>query len=253
MNRRQITVLGAAVVLTAALAAPAALLASDAHFSYEGETAPEFWGELDPEWSACSEGMSQSPIDIPADAPVNADDVEYAYGDSAVNIVNNGHAIQVNYDAGSTAVIDGTEYALLQFHFHSLSEHTVAGENADMEMHLVHADADGNNAVISALIVEGEENPAFAAVWDNMPAEEGDPITIEGATVNASDLLPEDRSYVAYGGSLTTPACTEGVNWHVLSIPVDLSASQLDQFRAIHDGTNRPLQPMNEREFIVNE
>ena len=125
------------------------------HFSYEGETGPEYWGSLSEDWIACDEGMEQSPVDIVADVPVNADDVEYAYGETAVNIVNNGHAIQVNYDEGSMAVIDGTEYALQQFHFHSLSEHTVAGENMDMEMHLVHADADGNNAVVSVLLVEG--------------------------------------------------------------------------------------------------
>ena len=253
MDKRQIMALSSAAALTAALAVPVAVLAEGAHFSYEGDTGPEYWGELDESYAACAEGMSQSPVDIPADAPVNADDVAYSYGETAVNIVNNGHAIQVNYDEGSTAVIDGVEYDLVQFHFHSLSEHSVAGENLDMEMHLVHADADGNNAVVSALIVEGEENPAFAPVWDNMPAEEGDPVTVEGAVVDVSDLLPEDRSYVAYSGSLTTPACTEGVNWHVLSTPVELSADQLAAFRAIHDGTNRPIQDWNDREWIVNE
>ena len=218
-------------------------------WSYEGEGGPEYWGSLEADYAACGEGMEQSPVDI-ADAPVNPDDVAYAYQDTAVNIVNNGHAIQVNYDEGSMAEIDGTEYALQQFHFHSLSEHTVAGANDDMEMHLVHADADGNNAVISVLIVEGEENPAFAPVWDNMPAEEGDPVTVEGVVVNVDDLLPEDRSYYHYMGSLTTPPCTEGVNWHVLVEPVELSADQLAAFRAIHDGTNRPVQPMNERVFL---
>lgn len=221
------------------------------HWGYEGEGSPENWGSLDPDYIACGEGMAQSPVDVPADAPVNPDDVGYAYAETAVNIVNNGHAIQVNVDEGSsTAEIDGTAYMLQQFHFHSLSEHTLAGENMAMEMHLVHADADGNNAVISALIVEGEENPAFAPVWENMPAEEGDPVTIEGVFVNPSDLLPEDRSYYHYMGSLTTPACTEGVNWHILTQPIELSADQLATFRAIHDGTNRPIQPMNGREFL---
>ena len=227
--------------------------AEPVHWSYEGEGGPENWGSLEPDYAACGEGMEQSPVDIPADAPVNADDVGYAYTESAVNIVNNGHAIQVNYDEGSTVEIDGVTYPLKQFHFHSLSEHTVAGVNMDMEMHLVHAYVDGNNseydAVISVLLVEGAENPAFAPVWDNMPAEEGDPVTIDGAFVNVGDLLPEDRSYYHYMGSLTTPPCTEGVNWHVLVQPVELSADQLAAFRAIHDGTNRPVQPMNDRQF----
>ena len=225
-----------------------------AHWSYEGETGPEFWGSLDPDYAACSEGMEQSPVDVITDAPVNPDDVAYAYSETTLNIVNNGHAIQVNVDEGSsTAEVDGTSYALEQLHFHSPSEHTVAGENMAMEMHLVHHDAEGNSAVISALLVEGAENPAFAPIWENMPVEEGDPVTIEGVAVNPDDLLPEDRSYYHYMGSLTTPACTEGVNWHVLATPVELSADQLAAFRAIHDGTNRPTQPMNDREFLGPE
>jgi carbonic anhydrase len=222
-----------------------------AEWSYEGETGPAFWGSLDPDYAACGEGMEQSPVDIVADAPVNPDDVGYAYGESALTIVNNGHAIQVNVDEGSsTAEIDGVQYALEQLHFHSPSEHTLAGENMAMEMHLVHHDADGNSAVFSALLVEGAENPAFASIWENMPAEEGDPVTIEGVVVNPDDLLPAERSYYHYMGSLTTPACTEGVTWHVLTTPVELSADQIAAFRTIHDGTNRPIQPMNDREFL---
>ena len=99
------------------------------HWSYEGEGGPENWGGLEPDYAACGEGMEQSPVDIPADAPVNVDDVGYAYAETAVNIVNNGHAIQVNYDEGSTAEIDGTTYVLQQFHFHSPSEHIIAEVN----------------------------------------------------------------------------------------------------------------------------
>ena len=99
------------------------------------------------------------------------------------------------------------------------------------------------------LLIEGTENPAFDPVWDNMPAEEGNPVTVQGAFVDVDDLLPDDRSYYEYTGSLTTPPCTEGVLWHVLAQPVEISAEQLSAFHAIHDGTNRPVQPMNERGF----
>ena len=126
----------------------------------------------------------------------------------------------------------------------------MAGQNLGMEMHLVHADAAGNNAVIGVMLVEGAEHAALAPVWDNMPAEEGEPTTIEGAFVNVADLLPEDLSYYGYSGSLTTPPCTEGVLWHVLAEPVEISAEQLAAFRAIHDGTSRPVQPMNDRVFM---
>jgi carbonic anhydrase len=223
--------------------------AGHVHWSYEGEGGPENWGKLDPDFAACSDGLEQSPVDIPADAPVNSDDVTYAYAKTAVNIVNNGHAIQVNYDKGSTAKIDGATYTLMQFHFHSPSEHTLSGENMAMEMHLVHTDSAGNIAVIGVMLVEGAENPAFTPVWDNMPADKGKPVTIGGAFVNVDDLLPKERSYYRYYGSLTTPPCTEGVLWHVLAQPVEISSDQLSAFRAIHRGTNRPVQPMNDRVF----
>ncbi len=223
----------------------------EVHWSYEGEGGPENWGvSVKPEeYAACAQGKEQSPVDIPADAPLNPNDVVYAYEESAVKIENNGHAIQVDYDDGSTAEIGGTPYMLDQFHLHSPSEHTMANKGAAMEMHLVHYDANKNPAVIGVMLVEGEENPAFAPVWDNMAAATDTAMTVDGAAVNVDDLLPADRSYYTYDGSLTTPPCTEGVLWLVLSTPVEISAEQLAAFRKIHDNTNRPTQPMNDRVF----
>lgn len=235
-------VLGLCLILGAGMVA-----AQDPHWSYEGDTGPEYWGSLSPDYAACSEGLEQSPVDIPASAPVNPADIQFSYQPTNLTIVNNGHAIQVNYDPGSSMTVEGKTYSLQQFHFHSLSEHTVGGQNDDMEMHLVHKSDDGENSVISALLVSGAENPAFAPVWDNMPAEEGDPQTISGVTVNVDDLLPAERTYYRYNGSLTTPPCTEGVKWFVMTEQVELSAEQLAAFREIHDGTNRPVQPFNDR------
>jgi carbonic anhydrase len=218
-------------------------------WSYEGDNGPESWGRLDPVFTTCEEGMEQSPIDIPADAPVNADDVVYAYRDGTVAIVNDNATVRVEYPAGSSVWIDGVEYTLQQFHFHGPSEHTIAGEHRDMEMHLVHTDADDNILVIGVLIVTGGDNQAFAPVLHNLPDQAG--VTINGVVVNATSLLPTDRRYVAYLGSLTTPPCAEGVTWHVLVTPVKLSADQVLTMRAIQPGTNRPVQPMNDRGFIV--
>ena len=238
-----------AVAATVALGNGAVVAQELPHWTYEGDTGPRYWADLDPSYATCGVGTSQSPVDIPLDTPAVADDVVYAYTDSALTIVNNGHAIQVDYDDGSSVEIDGSTYALDQFHFHSPSEHTTAGANAAMEMHLVHADADGNQAVVGVLLVEGAHNPAFAPVWDNMPADEGDPVTVVGITIDAADLLPADLDYYGYNGSLTTPPCTEDVVWHMLATPVELSDEQIAQFRAIHDGTNRPTQPLNDRVF----
>ena len=216
-------------------------------WSYEGDTGPEHWAELDIAYAPCGSGTEQSPIDIAAGVTARLDDMPSDYLPSGLIVVNNGHAIQVDYGAGSSIEIDGTAYELQQFHFHSPSEHTVDGELAAMELHLVHSDVEGAIAVVGVFLVEGDDNPHLDPIWDVMPAVAGDPIAIEGATIDADDLLPQDRRFIEYSGSLTTPPCTEGVTWHVLVEPVQLSAEQVSTFRAIHDGTNRPVQPLNDR------
>ncbi len=140
----------------------------------------------------------------------------------------------------------------MQFHFHSPSEHAVEGELYPAEMHLVHADADGNLAVVGVFISEGAENTAFTPVWDNLPAEETE-ATPTGATINAADLLPDEQLFFRYSGSLTTPPCSEGVLWSVMSDPVEMSAEQIEMYTAIFSGNNRPLQVLNDRELQLDE
>jgi carbonic anhydrase len=229
--------------------ASSAFAQEPAEWGYEGATGPEHWGSLDPAFAACEAGTAQSPVDIPADAAV-VSDVSLAYDDSALTIADNGHAIQVDVDHGSSATIGGTEHALEQLHFHSPSEHTIGGQHADLEMHLVHADAQGGLAVVGVLLVEGEENPAFDPIWGHLPASVGEPATIEGVRFEPLDFLPDDLRAHGYHGSLTTPPCTEGVLWRVLVEPVELSAEQIARYRAIHDSTSRPVQPMGERDFL---
>lgn len=222
----------------------------EAHWSYEGDTGPAHWGDLNPDWALCKTGTEQSPVDIPSSAPVNPANVAYNYDPTALNIVNNGHTIQVNYDPGSAIEIEGVTYELKQFHFHALSEHTVDGKYADMEMHLVHQSADGGYAVVGVFINSGAENPAFAPVWDHLPATASEPETIPGVRVNADDLLPAERTYYRYNGSFTTPPCTEGVKWVVLSQDVSMSTDQIGAFTDIMHDNYRPVQPMNDRTFL---
>ena len=222
---------------------------AEVHWSYEGEGGPEHWAELGyPD----ALGSEQSPIDIPARTLVHDADIMFNYDSSALNIVNNGHSIKVDYDEGSTIDVEDTTYKLLQFHFHSLSEHTIAGEHSDMEMHLVHQSDEGEYAVVGVMMDEGtEENDEYAEMWDYLPAEKGEVETIEDVTVNAVDLLPGVRSYYRYDGSFTTPPCTEGVNWFLMDTPVELSTTQIDAFKEIYSNNYRPVQPFNDREFSV--
>ncbi|MBK9229427.1 MAG: carbonic anhydrase family protein [Anaerolineae bacterium] len=228
-----------------------ALASEGTHWSYGGESGPDHWGDLSPDYAACATGVEQSPVDIPADAALNAGDISFSYQPSAVNIVNNGHTVQVNYDPGSAITLNGVRYDLVQFHFHAHSEHALAGELEPMEAHLVHKNAKGGLAVVGVLLKAGSENPAYAAVLNNLPAEEGEPHAVSGASVDANQLLPTTRTYWRYNGSLTTPPCSEGVQWLVLNTPVELSDAQIAGYTAIYNANARPLQAFNTRAFVL--
>jgi carbonic anhydrase len=238
----------AALVLLSgcATATPPAATPAPVHWTYEGEEGPAHWAELSPDFAACSAGRSQSPIDLTGSAPQDLANVVFHYQPSQVNIINNGHTIQVNYDPGSSIELDGVRYDLLQFHFHAPSEHSLDGKLAEAELHLVHKSADGKLAVVGVLIESGPDNPAFKTVWDNLPTQPG-PVQNVKAEVNAASLLPAVQTTYRYTGSLTTPPCTEGVQWYVMTTPVQMSADQIATFTKIVEGNNRPLQPLNGR------
>ncbi len=225
--------------------------ADEIHWGYEDDGGPSQWAELAPEFVICGEGKAQSPIDILDAVETALVDIEFHYGETANNIVNNGHTIQVDVDEGSHIVYNGIIYELLQFHFHAPSEHTIAGEAAPMEIHFVHKDRNSNNlAVVGILLSEGDgENEAYAPIIDSMPIEAGAAGAL-GENIALENLLPESRGYYTYQGSLTTPPCSEVVRWLLLDTPVTLSAKQIAAYRAIYDGNARPLQPLGERDLL---
>ena len=240
------------VALTLVLSlASAALADGPAHWDYTGQEGPEFWGSLSKDYALCSTGKEQSPVDIPASAATNPADLAFRYQPSKLNILNNGHTVQAAYDPGSTLTVDGQTYNLAQFHFHLPSEHTVAGQPNPMELHLVHQNAQGGLAVVGILLKSGAENKALAPVFANAPKQETAVATVAGATVNAADFLPATRGYWRYNGSLTTPPCAEGVKWHVLTTPVEVSPAQLAAYQSILAVSNRPVQPLLGRGFLL--
>jgi carbonic anhydrase len=216
------------------------------HWTYEGEAGPDHWAALSEEFAACGSGAAQSPIDIGEPAAADLANIVFHYSPSAINVLNNGHTVQVNYDAGSYIELDGMRYDLAQFHFHAPSEHSVDGVLADAEIHLVHKSADDKLAVVGVLLNDGAANEAYQAVMDNLPATESPETKVE-AMVDAAALLPAVQTTFRYAGSLTTPPCSEGVAWNVMTTPVELSAEQLAAYTAIFDGNNRPVQALGER------
>lgn len=218
------------------------------HWSYHGNEGPENWGKIAAEFATCSAGKNQSPIDISGVAEAELKSIEFNYQDSPLKLINNGHTIQVNVAPGSTISVNGHEYQLAQFHFHSPSEHTVEAKSFPLEAHFVHKDKAGNLAVVGVLLKEGAENAALAPVWANMPGEVGKEKSVDGVTVSAKALLPSKPEYYRYSGSLTTPPCSEGVTWLVMTEPMEVSKAQVEKFHSLMGGdTNRPVQPVNAR------
>ncbi len=221
-----------------------------AHWGYgaESESGPEHWGDLSHKFVTCKEGVRQSPIDIIGATDTKLADIEFHYLPTKLNIVNNGHTIVVNYTKGSYIVVGKEKYKLLQFHFHTPSEHTVGGLPAVMEMHLVHKSNRGKLAVVSVLFRTGAENVNFEPVWANLPDKAGQKKSL-GKKINVMDLMPENKAYYAYSGSLTTPPCTEDVKWHVLKTPLEISKGQLKAIETILGANNRPVQPLGARKL----
>ena len=216
------------------------------HWTYEGEGGPAHWGELDTAYATCGTGQEQSPVDIVAPSTQDLTNISFHYQPSQLNILNNGHTVQVNYDAGSYIELDDARYDVLQFHYHAPSEHTVNGESFPAELHIVHKNADGNLAVVGVLLKEGAENSAYAPFLNNLPASETEAKNA-GVTIDAAELIPSVQTTYRYDGSLTTPPCSEGVKWLLMTTPVELSAEQLSTLGNLFEKNNRPVQPLGER------
>lgn len=219
---------------------------STAKWAYNGDAGPAKWGDLSSEFAACKTGQEQSPIDLSKANLRDISNISFNYQPSKINILNNGHTIQVNYDEGSYIVVDGKRYDLLQYHFHAPSEHSINGKLADAEVHFVHKAADGTLAVVGVLLVQGPDNASLKTVWDNLPTTQG-PVKTLTATTNAKELIPPSQTTYRYNGSLTTPPCSEGVKWHVMTQSMQISAAQLKAFTNLFPISNRPIQPLFSR------
>ena len=218
-------------------------------FNYSGNSGPEYWGDLDPSFDPCGSGQNQSPINIECAREVDLPNIEFNYQLSKINLVNNGSTVQANFDQGSCIDIEGEKFELQQLHFHAPSEHKFKGESFPVELHLVHNNKAHQLAVIGIMLVEGIKSAPINSILKRLPAESGAEIEIE-ELFNAADLLPVIKTTYRYSGSLTTPPCTEGVRWFVMTQPVEISAQQITAFEQVYYGNNRPLQPLNNREVV---
>jgi carbonic anhydrase len=212
-----------------------------AHWGYGGEGGPAQWGQLKPEFSLCGTGTRQSPIDIRDGIAVQLDPVQFDYRPSSFSVIDNGHTVQVNLAPGNTIEITGRRYELVQFHFHRPSEERINGRLFELSVHLVHRDPEGRLAVVAVVLERGAAQATVQQVWNNLPLEQGETVPAV-ALLDPGELLPTDRRYYTYMGSLTTPPCSEGVLWMVMQQPVPVSLQQVGIFARLYPMNARPVQ-----------
>ncbi|MFC0035940.1 carbonic anhydrase [Cardiobacterium valvarum] len=222
------------------------------HWSYTGKDDPTHWGELSPAFVTCKLGKNQSPVDLSSANAKGDNSVEATYPPLAYSVENNGHTIQATpTDAVKTLKLGGEAFTLKQFHFHTPSEHTFLSKYFPMEAHFVHQNERGELAVIGVMFEKGAENAALAPLLAK-PLKAGEKTAIADK-LDIAALFPKDQNHFRLNGSLTTPPCSEGVNWIVFKTPVEASEAQFKAMEAmIGQANNRPVQPLNAR-IVIEE
>ncbi|MET0069585.1 MAG: carbonic anhydrase family protein [Candidatus Thiodiazotropha sp.] len=245
------------------------------HWGYSGSSGPAAWHSLSKKFALCGSGKRQSPVDIWDEVPADLYPLSFQYQSIPLQVLNNGHTLQANYNTASqnetvtiggksypvhskpvhesTLMLGDVPYKLLQFHFHAPSEHAREGRRYAMEVHLVHKSADGNLAVIGVLFERGKENPILGQILDNVSSNINEVKLVQGVRINAADLLPTDHQLFHYSGSLTTPPCSENVNWFVMKTPIEASDAQVKKFENLIGENARPLQSMHWRLMLTSE
>jgi carbonic anhydrase len=221
-----------------------------AHWGYDGDQGPSHWGDLKPEFAVCESGHHQSPIDIRNPQKADLPSLNVNYEPSPLDIIDNGHTIMINYAPGSFIQMGDKRCTLKQFHFHRPSEEQINGRAYEMSVHLVHADEQGNLAVVAVLLKLGSDNPLVHELWTDLPKEKEHEEHFDNIFVNAKALLPSDLGYYTFQGSLTTPPCTENVTWFVLKRPVTVSAAEIKQFEKLYRHNARPIEPLYDRAVL---
>jgi carbonic anhydrase len=277
LTRRQLLRAGSAAVATSAIASvswPASASAEPPPGRWNHDPAskigPFHWGDIG--FPVCGTGTSQSPVNIAtADlATYHGPPLSLNYPASELGVENTGHVVEVPIpvNMNDTALIGGDRYTLVQYHFHAPAEHAVNGQHADVEGHFVHMNAQGVTAVIGVFFWIGPEpNPVLDTILLAAPATAGEEVNAgEASPAELFRHIPQVRagqrgpvlvnSFYTYGGSLTTPGCTEGVIWSVLADGGGVSEAAVARFHKVvakfpyycgYQHNNRPVLPLNGR------
>lgn len=221
------------------------------HWTYDGASGPDHWGEMSEDFKQCGSGHMQSPIDLGGAEVAGKFAVRASYRAGGLTVLNNGHTVQVNFPEGSLLSSGIARYKLVQMHFHTPSEEQIYGIPYPMVAHFVHVDATGDLAVLAVLFEEGAHNAELDKVIRAAPRWEEGAHPVAGVIFDPAKLLPANLAVYRYEGSLTTPPCTEGVRWHVATHRVSASAGQIAAIHAIIGDNARPVQPLYGRLLVA--
>ena len=222
--------------------------ASPTDWSYAGDSGPAHWGELSPSFVLCSRGQHQSPIEIRQFTPRRMPALSMQYRSTPLQITHDGHTVRVTYPRGSFLKIGTQRYELMEFLFHTPGEHVVNGRRGEMEIQLLHRDGAGKLGILAIPVVAGRRfNAMLQRLGEYLPAQPGESHYYRRVGIKPSFLLPSDRSYFRYEGSLTTPPCSEGVTWFVMGSPLEASPQQLAAFQSLLGNNARPIQDLHNR------
>jgi len=244
--RRRYFLVGLGAFSTCPLCTRPVAAADHEHWSYTGETGPEHWGEIDKANFACSAGSQQSPLNISGSVKAMLPPIGVSWNKGSGRLVNNGHTIQVNVPPGSGLSRGGSKYELRQYHFHHPSEHLIEGKRFAMEAHFVHKNIENDDlGVLGVLLVPGAVNAAFAQLATAFPAQADTEVTV--VTIDVNGLLPATLGYWYYEGSLTTPPCTENVDWMLAMQSLEVAEADIAKFAALYPNNARTVEPSNRR------
>ena len=224
------------------------------HWGYAGESGPEHWAEIEKN-SNCG-GEFQSPINIvnySVDSASGKLKIHYSDSTHIHDVINNGHTIQYNFDKGDYVEFRNERFDLLQFHFHEPAEHLIDGIRYPLAIHLVHISDNGHYVVIAAMAKEGESSEPFDFLESYFPISQGEQKQVDRA-FDMNQNLPVSKSYFHYRGSLTTPPCSEKVDWIVMKEPITVSLEQVERLRKLMPVNNyRNEQPRNGRRIVLRQ
>ncbi len=217
-------------------------------WSYSGDRGPDRWGHLSAQYKLCSEGRRQSPIEIRNTRARRLPALALHYKSSPLQVEHANSLVRIGYQAGSYMRVGSRRFELKEFHFHSPGEHLVDGRPGELEIHLVHRDKNGRYGIIAIPVVAGRRfNVMLQRLREYLPINPGERRYYRRVGIKPVFLMPTDRSYYTYEGSLTTPPCSEQVTWFIMRNPLEVSIRQIADFQELLGATARPVQALNER------